>query len=85
MEKITLNKKGNVSSKIDTLIGALLVIVILVALAPTMFQGFGGGATGLANTSVAGTALPTWLPNTLAVITAIGLVYLVYTALIRRK
>lgn len=85
MEKLKLNKKGNVSSKIETLIGALLVIVILVALAPTMFQGFGGGATGLANSSVSGTAMPAWLPTTLAVIVAIGLVYLVYRALINKK
>ena len=62
------NKKGAIDGKIATLIGALIFIVITVALAPTMFSGL--------NT----TGGPTWLNTVLPIIVASGLVFAVYRA-----
>jgi len=56
------------NSKIATLIGALIFIVLVSALAPTMFSGL--------NT----TGGPTWLTTVLPIIVASGLVFAVWKA-----
>lgn len=63
------NKKGQLSGKIAGLIGALIFIVLAVALAPTMFNGI--------NASMGG---PTWLITVLPVIIASGIVFGVWRA-----
>jgi uncharacterized membrane protein YjdF len=56
------------NAKIATLIGALIFIVLVSALAPTMFSGL--NATGG----------PTWLTTVLPIIVASGLVFAVWKA-----
>ena len=62
------NKKGMLDGKIATLIGALIFIVIAVALMPTMFSGL--------NT----TNGPSWLNTVLPIIVASGMVFAIYRA-----
>jgi len=75
MNKLLLQKQGQagVDSKITYLIGALIVIVLAVNLAPEMF----GGLTDLANTT-ANPDVPTWVPTVLFVIVGAGLVFLIW-------
>jgi hypothetical protein len=63
-----MNKKG-VSAKIGVLIGALIFLILVVALAPTFFN-------GLSNISGA----PSWLNVALPVIVGAGLLIAVYKA-----
>lgn len=63
------DKRGLSKGRIATLIGALIFIVLAVALAPTMFS-------GADNISGA----PTWLNTILPLIIAAGLVMAVYKA-----
>jgi len=67
-----MNNKGAVGGSIDKLLGAVLVILFVVVLAPIIF-----GTDGLANTDLISDA-PAWLVTILTVIVGIGLVFLVY-------
>lgn len=73
----SLQKKGEtgVNSKITYLIGGLIVIVLAVALAPSMFEGLAG-----LNTTATGGNIPTWVPTVLVVIVGAGLVFLIWKA-----
>lgn len=62
------NKKGMGSGKIAALIGALIFIVLVVALAPTMFTGL--NATGG----------PSWMDTVLPVIVGAGIIFGVWRA-----
>lgn len=62
------SKKGMGSGKIAALIGALIFIVLVVALAPTMF-------TGLNETGG-----PSWMDTVLPVIVGAGIVFGVWRA-----
>lgn len=67
-----LQKKGasSVDSKMNFLIGALIVVVLATALAPTMFE----NVDNLSNA----TGVPSWVPTVLFVIVGAGLVFLVW-------
>lgn len=69
--KDSLNKRG-MSPKVTGLISALILIVLAVALAPTMFYNL--NATGL------GTNSPSWLATVLPIIVAAGLVFIIWRA-----
>jgi hypothetical protein len=60
---------GNLTGKIATLIGALIFIVLAIALAPTMFN----GANNITNA-------PTWLGVVLPLLIGAGLVFAVWRA-----
>lgn len=77
---VLLQKKGQsgVNSKVATLVGALIVIVILASLAPTFFTGV-GSRTGLGNATLNPDS-PTWLPTVLIIIIATGLVFVAFKA-----
>lgn len=82
MEKFNLlkaQKKGstNVNKAVLTLIGALVIILLIVQLAPQFFSGLGTSGSGLGN-ATANPGVPTWLPTILIVIVAVGLVYLAW-------
>ena len=82
MEKFDLakmQKKGSssVNKIIVGLIGALVVILILVQLAPTFFTGLGSTGTGLGNVT-ANPSVPTWLPTIMIIIIATGLVFMAW-------
>lgn len=72
MEISKLNKRGqaSVNGKISYLIGAVIVIVMAVAVAPEMFDSL----IQLNNTS----GVPTWVPTVLFVIVGSGLVFLIW-------
>ncbi len=77
MEKsklLMLQKKGQagINSKVTYLVGALIVIVLAVNLAPEMFSGI----TALSNDS----DTPTWVPTVLFVIVGAGIVFLIWRA-----
>lgn len=59
---------GGVNAKVAGLFGALILIVILASLAPTMFTGL--NATGG----------PTWLDTVLPIVVAGGLVFVAWRA-----
>lgn len=61
-----MQKKGASSLKIGALIGALIFIVLVVALGPTMFEGL----------NISGA--PTWMATVLPVIVGAGLVMAVW-------
>lgn len=67
-------KKGQagIDSKISYLIGALIIIVLAVNLAPAMFEGI----AGLENN----TDTPSWVPVALYVIVGAGVVFLIWKA-----
>lgn len=69
-----MQKRGqmNVDSKISYLIGALIVVVLATALAPTMFE----NVTNLSNDS----DVPSWVPTVLFVIVGAGIVFLIWRA-----
>ncbi len=69
-----LQKKGNikVSGNITYLIGALIIVVLAVALAPTMFS-------GLADLS-SNPDVPSWVGPVMVVIVGAGLVFLIWKA-----
>jgi protein-S-isoprenylcysteine O-methyltransferase Ste14 len=69
-----MKKKGasGVDSKINYLVGALIVIVLAVALAPEMFS----GVSELENE----TNTPGWVPTVLYVIIGAGIVFLIWRA-----
>jgi protein-S-isoprenylcysteine O-methyltransferase Ste14 len=66
------SKKGmsSVNSKMQFLIGALIVVVLATSLAPTMFTNV--------NDLVNGTGVPSWVPTVLFVIVGAGLVFLIW-------
>lgn len=73
MEKFNLlleQKKGQakIGSKIDVLIGAVILILFVTALAPEIFT----------NLNLLGTETPAWVKTTLVVIVGAGLVFLVW-------
>jgi len=71
------NKAGaGIDSKISYLIGALVLIVLIVALAPDMFSNL-----ALMNTTSEGGNTPNWVPTTLVVIVGAGLIFLVWNAI----
>lgn len=61
---------NGVDSKISYLIGALIIIVMATALAPTMFSNV--------NDLVNATGVPSWVPVVLFVIVGAGLVFLIW-------
>jgi len=69
-----MQKKGAINAKnhMETLIGALIVVVFLVAVAPEFFTGI-----GLINTTATGGNAPTWLPTILTLVIAAVLVFFV--------
>lgn len=83
-ELLILQKRGKVNTRksIDVLIGALVVVLIIVALAPQFFTGLGTGANGLGNTT-ANPSVPTWLPGILIILVAVGLLYIIYDVFIK--
>jgi hypothetical protein len=60
-------KRGNVDSKIAMLIGMVIVIVMVVAVAPTMFSGL---------TNITGA--PSFFTTVFPIIVAAGLIFLVW-------
>jgi hypothetical protein len=74
---ISAQKRGQagVGNKINYLIGALVVIVLAVALAPEMFSGIAELENETLNPSV-----PAWLPTTLYVVIAAGVLFLIWRA-----
>lgn len=70
----SLNKRGQagISSKLNYLIGAVVLISIVVALAPQMFN-------DLANTTFTNAA-PAWVSSALPIMVGAGLVFLVWRA-----
>lgn len=71
-------KKGSaqVDNTADKLITVLVVIILVVSLAGTMFTYTGSGATGFANSSVNGGA-PTWLVTLFPILLAIAILYII--------
>lgn len=69
---LMLQKKGQakVDNKITYLIGALIIVVLATALAPTMFSNI----AGLENNS----DTPSWVPVVLYVIVGAGIVFLLW-------
>ena len=67
-------KKGQkgINSKISYLVGAVIVIVLATAVAPTMFENV-SNLTGV-------TGVPAWVPTVLLVIVGAGLVFLIWRA-----
>ena len=84
MKISNLQKKGQsgINSKVTYLVGALIVVVLAVNLAPEMFE----GVTGLERTyNASGYCLtncdtPTWVPVILFVIIGAGIVFLIWRA-----
>ena len=72
MDFTRLQKKAQsgISGKMTSLVGALIVIVLAVALAPEMFSGVADLETDV-NT-------PGWVPIVLYVIVGAGLVFLIW-------
>lgn len=70
-----MQKKGQagINSKIAYLIGALILIVLAVSVAPTMFTSL----TDLANETL-NPGVPVWVPVVLFVIVGAGLVFLIW-------
>jgi len=68
-------KKGQagINGKISYLIGALIVIVLVVSIAPTMFTSL----SDLSNTTL-NPGVPAWVPVVLFVIVGAGLVFLIW-------
>lgn len=75
-------KKGNanVNKTVEWVIGALIVAVLVATLSGSIFTYFGTGATGLGNVS-ANPSVPSWLPTTLIIAVAVGLLVLVFKAM----
>ena len=63
-------------------IDGLLVAIVIGAIGGTMFSQFGSGGLGNAT---ANPSVPTWLPTTLVVILAVGLLFLVYRVFVKNK
>lgn len=66
MKAILHDKKGLGSGKIGALVGALIFIVLVTALGPTMFE----------NLNISGS--PTWMVTVLPIIIAAGLVMAIW-------
>ena len=69
-----LNKKGQMSgvgNKMNALIGAVIVIFLITALAPEIFTQI--------DALSASTETPSWVPTVMFVITGAGLVFLLYS------
>jgi hypothetical protein len=71
-------KKGtaHISGATDTLINTLVVVVLTVSLAGTVFTYLGSGATGFANATINGGA-PQWLVVIFPILIAVTFVYLI--------
>lgn len=63
------DKRGLSTGKIAALIGALIFIVLVVSLSPTMFNGINSDMGG-----------PAWMITVLPIVVAAGLVMAVYKA-----
>jgi protein-S-isoprenylcysteine O-methyltransferase Ste14 len=74
-DKLQKKAQSGVSGKMTALVGALIVIVLAVSLAPEMFS-------GVADLE-ADTNTPDWLPVVLYVIIASGIVFLIWKAFSR--
>jgi hypothetical protein len=72
-----MKKKGasGIDSKINYLVGALIVIVLAVALAPEMFSGVSDLENETLNPNT-----PGWVPTVLYVIIGAGVVFLIWRA-----
>lgn len=76
-----VQKRGFGDNKvISYLIGGLIAIVLIAALAPTMFNFLGTGTGGLGNTSE-NPSVPTWLSPVAIILLAVGLLYMLYRAI----
>lgn len=73
-------KKGAMATNhaVEYIIGALIVVILVSVLAQTIFGNL--GSSGLKN-ATANPDVPTWLPTTLIIAVAVGLLYLVFKAL----
>lgn len=73
--RLLMQKKGmaHVDSKIDFLLGMVLVIVLVVALLPTIF----GSETGLGN-DTAFTGAPSWFKPVLIIVISFVLLFLIW-------
>lgn len=68
--KLQKKAQAGVSGKMTSLVGALIVIVLAVALAPEMFSGVAA--------LEADTNTPAWVPVVLYVIIGAGVVFLIW-------
>ena len=68
-----MQKKGQagLNAKMTSLIGAVILIFLVVALAPEIF-------TNLATLSEVGSDVPTWVGTVMVVIVGAGLVFLIW-------
>jgi hypothetical protein len=79
-EMLSLKQKRGMASAgkfVYIIIGVLIVVVILVALAPTIFSGLGTGTGGLQNTT-SNPDSPTWFGKVLIVVVSAGLLFLIW-------
>jgi ABC-type multidrug transport system permease subunit len=67
---------ASTSHATEFLIGTLIVVVLVATLSGTIFSYLGTGAVGLGN-STANPGVPSWLPATMIIVVAVGLLYLV--------
>ena len=72
LTKIQKKGQASLSNKMTGLVGALIVIVLAVSLAPTMFEGVAGLEAELST--------PDWVPTVLFVIIGAGIVFLIWRA-----
>lgn len=67
-----MNKRGQAGAAMNKLMGAVLVVVLATALAPTMFTSIFG---------LNDSEIPTWLKVTLQTVVGFGIVFLVWRTL----
>jgi len=88
LQKLQDKVGAGIDAKISYLIGALILIVLVVALAPDMFDGL-TKLTPVYNESNTSQCIqycdaigtPAWVPTTLFVIVGAGLIFLVWKAI----
>lgn len=71
-------KKGSMSTEhtVDWIVGALIAVLLVAVLGPTIFSYLGNTSTGLGNTT-ANPSVPTWLSPVLIILVGVGFLYLV--------
>lgn len=76
---LNMQKKGQakIEGKIEYLIGGVIVVAMLAALAPQIFLDL--------DTLTTATGVPSWVPTVLIIVAGAGLVFLVWRALMGRK
>lgn len=79
MRSILMQDKRGASDKIDVLIGAVLLVLFVVVIAPVIF-----GAEGLTNPNFTADA-PAWVVTLLTLIVGIGLVLFIYKSFAKGK